>query len=122
MAGPLTAGAGPPTGGRKTPGGGLPVVGKGTDGSGRVRAGGGNGGDGVLNVDRLDEGVVVIASVGIGVTGLTKKGILCPVLEVEHGRRVGIVVDAAALEEIDHDFVDEVDVATSLEGVVTLGG
>ena len=43
-------------------------------------------------------------------------------LEVRGGGGVAVAVDTAALEEIDHDLVDEVDVAAELEGVVALGG
>ena len=43
---------------------------------------------------------------------------------MEVGQRSGftVAVDTAALEEVDHDLVDEVDVATELERMTTLGG
>ena len=78
------------------------------------------GGRGVDLVDGLDEGVVVIAGVGIGVAWLAGECVLDPVLEVEQGGGVAVAVDAAALEEIDHDLVDEVDVAAELERVTAL--
>ena len=64
----------------------------------------------------------MVAGVGIGVAGLAGEGILDPVLEVEQGGGVAVAVDAAALEEVDHDLVDDVDVAAELEGVMALGG
>ena len=45
-----------------------------------------------------------------------------PVLEVDAVVRVAVAVDAAALEEVDHDFMDDVAVATELEGVTAVGG
>ena len=79
-------------------------------------------GGGVDDVNGLDEGVVVVAGVGIGVTGLSCKGVTNPVLEVGQRSGVAVAVDTAALEEIDHDLMDDVDVATELHGVTSLGG
>ena len=40
---------------------------------------------GVDHVDGLDEGVVVVAGIGIGVSGLSGEGVRDPVLEVRRG-------------------------------------
>ena len=77
-------------------------------------------GRGVDHVDGLDEGVVVIAGVGIGISGLAGEGVANPVLEVGRGVGFAVAVDTAALEEVDHDLVDDVEVAAELEGVTAL--
>jgi hypothetical protein len=64
----------------------------------------------------------VVASVRIGITGLAAKNVLCPGLEVLRSISPRVAVDSAALEEIDHDLMDQVDVAAELEGVVSMNG
>ena len=76
---------------------------------------------GVDLIDGLHEAVVAEAGVGVGVSGLTAEAVGGPVLKLLGGG-AAVAVDAAALEEIDHDLVDEVDVAAELEGVVAVGG
>ena len=73
-------------------------------------------------IDGLNELRVVVARSGIRIAGLPGKCILRPVLEVHQRSGSAVAVDAAALEEIDHDLVDDVGIATELERVMAADG
>src|SRR6202012_5449747 len=75
---------------------------------------------GIDHIGSLDKCSVVVPSVSIGIAGLSLKGIENPVLEVGNCRGLAIAVDAAALEEIDHDFVDNVCIAAKLEAMTSM--
>ena len=53
----------------------------------------------------------MIAGIGICIAGLTGVGVADPVLEVGGHGGFTVAVDTATLEEVDHDLVDDVDVA-----------
>ena len=67
-----------------------------------------------------DEGVVVVAGIGIGVARLALEGVRNPVGELGRVVRVAVAIQAAALVEVDHHLVNIVDIAAEFKRVPAL--